>query len=80
MSDAPAPAAPIEHQFKVKLPDDVLLRLAHQSEALGFHTENALAAVALKAFSRIPAAKVWQVLAALETQAKGQTTRRRSRR
>ena len=80
MSELPTPATPVEHQFKVKLPDDVLLRLSHQSEALGFHTENALAAVALKAFSRIPAAKVWQVLAALETQSEGMTSRRRRRR
>ena len=77
-ADAPKPAAPapVEHQFKVKLPDEVLLRLHHQAEALGFFTENALSAVALAAFSKVPAAKVWRVLALIESQAEGVTGRR----
>lgn len=76
-ADAPAP---VEHQFKVKVSDEVLLRLFHQAEELGFLTENALAAVALSAFAKVPARKVWQVLALIESYEQGVTGRRQLRR
>ena len=64
MSDAaPLPAPAVEHQFKVKLADPVLLDLFDQKEALGFHSENALASVYLTAFAGVTSAKVWEALA-----------------
>ena len=75
MSD-PVPA-PAEHQFKVKLDDGVLLALHNQANALGFHTENALAAVGLKTLSKVPANKLWEVFALIERYHPGVSGRRR---
>jgi UDP-N-acetylmuramyl pentapeptide synthase len=63
MSEKP----PVEHQFKVKITPDVELALYDQKEALGFHSENALAAVYLKVFAGVPPAKVWEAMAKVRT-------------
>lgn len=61
--ETPTTPPAVEHQFKVKLADPVLLNLFAQKEALGFHSENALASVYLTALAGVPSAKVWEALA-----------------
>lgn len=53
-------------QYKVQLQPEVNAALDAQAKALGHKSGNALATVYLTAFSRIPAARVWSALAALQ--------------
>lgn len=56
------PSAPLR-EIKVRVTDETLLGLFDQREALGFHSENAICALALAAIAGVPPDKVFEVLA-----------------
>lgn len=74
---AETPAAPVEHQYKVRLSPETTAALLDQADHLGFHTSNSLAAALLTAFAKVPPRKVWQALADLEAYAPAPARARR---
>lgn len=55
-----------EYNFRILIDGTIEERLEAQREPLGFHSANALAAIYVKAFSEVPAARVFEALATLE--------------
>ena len=60
---APETAPEVREQFVTKQLDETLLELESLRLALGFLTANALAAVIIHQFAKVPERKVWEALA-----------------
>ena len=65
MSEAALPqmpeGAPLR-EMKVRVTDETLLAFFEQREALGFHSENSIASLALAAFAAVPPEKLFEAL------------------
>ena len=53
-------------QFRVLIADATVAALEAQKDKLGVQTENALGAIYVTALAKVPAEKVWEVLALIE--------------
>ncbi len=67
-----------ESQFKVLTTDAVQVALEDQRKALGFLSNNNLAAIYITALSAVPAEKVWEVLALIAKHQKAPQKPRRN--